>query len=306
MAQTRTIAQHKGGSAAGPASPALDPSRFDAFLLLPALVLFVPILAGSLAVLLRESVKPHIPGRVGGADEGFTLTNYTELFDPAYIHYFTDTFRIGLVITLAALVLGYPIAHYIVRVASPRRRKALLAGLIGMLFLSLIVRVYAIAMTYGPLGPLVNAPLLIGIQPRTPLHTELMVIFGLLHTVLPLVAITLIGSLQNINPRLEEAALSLGAPRWKAFTSITLALSIPGILSAAIICYAFCISNFVVAMILGKGFVLFISNLIYARFSEVNNFPSGAAIAVIMTLISLALFYGLMKLVQRAWRTEAG
>lgn len=305
MIRSETLSPSAGSQPSSSAPADLPHNRTNGFLLLPALVAFLPLLAGSLAVLLRESVKPHIPGRVGGADEGFTLKNYTELFDPAYIHYFTDTFRIGLVITLAALVLGYPIAHYIVRVASPRRRKALLAGLIGMLFLSLIVRVYAIAMTYGPLGPLVNAPLLIGIQPRTPLHTELLVIFGLLHTVLPLVAITLIGALQNINPRLEEAALSLGAPRWKAFTAITLALSVPGILSAAIIGYAFCISNFVVPMILGKGFVLFISNLIYARFSEVNNFPSGAAIAVIMTLISLALFYGLMKLVQLASRAEA-
>ena len=290
MAFARTSAGSRSGT---------RPSRVNGVLLLPALVLFLPLLIGPLAVLLDESLKPYEAGRIGGT-EGAELTfeNYTELADPAYVHYFLDTFRIGLIVTLAAILLGYPIAHFIVRKASPWLAKLLIASLIGMLFLSLIVRIYAISMAYGPLGPFNDVSWLFGIDPRSPAKTELMVIFGLLHTVLPLVAITLISTIQNINPRLEDAALSLGAPRWKAFTSITLIMSLPGILSAGIIGYAFCISNLVVPLILGKGFVLFVSNLIYFRFSEISNFPSGAAISILMMLISLTIFYGLMRLVR--------
>jgi putative spermidine/putrescine transport system permease protein len=275
-------------------------ARFNLVLLLPTLLLFLPLLLGPLAVLVDESLKPFVSGRIGGTEGApISLANYTQLWDPAYAHYFSDTFRIGLIVTLASLVLGYPLAHAVVRVA-PRRVAAKIAGaLVAMLFLSLIVRIYAIQMTYGPLGPLTEVSWLFGISPRSRTNTELLVIFGLLHTVLPLVALTLIGTVQTLNPRLEEAALSLGAPRWKVFVAVTLPLSMPGILSAAIIGYAFCISNLVVPLIMGKGFVVFVSNLIYFRFSEVNNFPSGAALSIIMLVISLTLFYGLTRVVAR-------
>jgi len=276
--------------------------RFHKILILPALFAVLPLLLGPLAVLLDESLKPFEGGQIGGTEgAGVTLAHYADLWDPAYAHYFLDTFRIGLIVTAAALLLGVPIAHYVVRVAGARAAKAVLAGLVGMLFLSLIVRIYAISMTYGPLGPLTEVSWLFGIDPRDRAKTEMMVVFGLLHTVLPLVALTMIGAIQTVNPRLEEAAMALGAPRWKAVATVTLPLAMPGILSAGIIGYAFCISNLVVPLIMGKGFVVFVSNLIYFRFSEVNNFPSGAAISMIMLAIALGLFYGLMRLVAAIW-----
>ena len=79
----------------------------------------------------------------------------------------------------------------------------------------------------------------------------------------------LIGTFQNISPKLEEAAASLGAPRWKVALTITLPLAVPGLLSAFMISFAMCISNFVVPLILGRGVVLFTTNLMYVRFSDV-------------------------------------
>lgn len=272
-------------------------------LLSPGLLVFAALMVGPLAVLVDESLKPFVPGRIGGeSSAGITLMHYSDLMDPAYALYFADTFRLGLIVTLCGLLLGYPVAYLVARQAAPKIRTVVIAGLIGMLFLSLIVRVYAIMMTFGPIGPLNGFGRIVGIAANSRAETEMMVVLGLLHTVFPLIAITLIGTVQNVNPRLEEAALSLGAPRWKAFLAITLPLSVPGILSAAILGYAFCISNFVVPLILGKGFVLFVSNLIYSRFSETNNYPSGAAISVVMILVSMLLFYGLMSLVRNRWK----
>ncbi|MFC5068531.1 ABC transporter permease [Flaviflagellibacter deserti] len=277
-----------------------------ASMLWPALIVILPLLFGPLLVLLHESLKPHIAGRVGGdATSALTLENYALLAGPEYAQYFLDTFRIGLISTVLALMLGYPMAHFIVRRASPIMRRILIASLIGTLFLSLIVRIYAISMTFGSLGPLAGFSRLLGIAPTSPSVAELMVVLGLLNTTMPLVALTLIGTIQNINPRLEDAALSLGAPHWKTFVQITLAMSVPGILSAGIIGYAFCISNLVVPMLVGRGFVLFVSNLIYFRFSEVANFPSGAALSIVMMVISLGIFYGLLHLVRTQWQ-EAG
>ncbi|MEP9350521.1 ABC transporter permease subunit [Xanthobacter sp. KR7-225] len=278
----------------------------SAALLWPALVVMAPLLLGPLVLLAHESLKPFVGGRVGGDESGaLTLQNYAQIADPQYVRYFLDTFRVGLLATALALVLGFPVAHFIARRAGPVMRRLLVGGLVGTLFLSIIVRVYAIAMTFGPHGPLADFSRIFGVTASSPDGAELMVVLGLLNSTLPLVALTLIGTLQNINPRLEDAAMSLGAPRWKTFFQVTVAMSLPGILSAAIIAYAFCISNLVVPMLVGRGFIVFVSNLIYFRFSEVANFPSGAALSMVMMVISVALFYGLLHLVRSHWQ-EAG
>lgn len=277
-----------------------------AALLWPALIIMAPLLLGPLLALGYESLKPFVGGRIGGNDAGaLTFDNYAAIAAPEYVRYFLDTFRVGLISSAFALVLGFPMAHFIVRRAAPATRRLLIGGLVGTLFLSLIVRVYAIAMTFGPHGPLSGFSRLFGIASSSPDGAELMVVLGLMNTTLPLVALTLLGTLQNINPRLEEAAMSLGAPRWKTFFQVTVAMSLPGILSAGIIAYAFCISNLVVPMLVGRGFILFVSNLIYFRFSEVANFPSGAALSIVMMVVSVALFYGLLHLVRSQWQ-EAG
>lgn len=277
-----------------------------ALLLWPALIIVAPLLLGPILALGHESLKPFVGGRIGGDDAGaLTLDNYAQIASPEYARYFLDTFRIGFISAGLAMVLGFPMAHFIVRRAGPLTRRLLMGGLVGTLFLSLIVRVYAIAVTFGSLGPLSGFGRLFGIAPSSPNGAELMVVLSLMNTTLPLVALTLIGTLQNINPRLEEAAMSLGAPRWKTFFQVTMAMSLPGILSAGIIAYAFCISNLVVPMLVGRGFILFVSNLIYARFSDVANFPGGAALSIVMMVLSVALFYGLLHLVRTNWQ-EAG
>lgn len=274
-----------------------------AALLWPALVVMAPLLLGPLLVLGHESLKPFTSGRIGGDDAGaLTLDNYVQIAGPEYARYFLDTLRIGLISAGLALLLGFPMAHFIVRRAAPLMRRVLIGGLVGTLFLSIIVRIYAIAMTFGANGPLSGFSSVLGIVPNSPDGAELMVVLGLMNTTLPLVALTLLGTLQNINPRLEEAAMSLGAPRWKTFFQVTVAMSLPGILSAGIIAYAFCISNLVVPMLVGRGFILFVSNLIYFRFSEVANFPSGAALSIVMMVLSVGLFYGLLALVKGNWQ----
>jgi len=275
-------------------------------LLWPALVIVAPLLLGPLLALGHESLKPFVGGRIGGDETSrLTLDNYAQIVAPEYARYFLDTFRISFISAGLAMVLGFPVAHFIVRRAGSLMRRMLIGWLVGTLFLSLIVRVYAIAVTFGPLGPLSGFGQMLGIAPDSPDGAELMVVLSLMNTTLPLVALTLVGTLQNINPRLEEAAMALGAPRWKTFFQITVAMSLPGVLSAGIIAYAFCLSNLVVPMLVGRGFILFVSNLIYSRFSEVANFPGGAALSIVMMVACVTLFYGLLHLVRANWR-EAG
>ena len=132
-------------------------------------------------------------------------------------------------------------------------------------------------------------------------YIECLVVAGLLHFIIPMAALTLIGTIQNLNPRLVEAAQALGAARWKAHLTVTIPLSARGILSAFLISYTLSISAFVVPMVLGKGKILFVSNLIYSRFSEVANYPSGSAISISLLVISLTIVYVVSRVAAPRW-----
>jgi putative spermidine/putrescine transport system permease protein len=122
-----------------------------------------------------------------------------------------------------------------------------------------------------------------------------------MHHNVPLSALILIGTIQNVNPRFADAAQALGAPRWRAHLSMTVPLSIRGILSAFLINFSIALSAFVNPWVLGKGKVLFMSNLIYARFGEAANYPSGAAIAIQLLVLSLAMIYVITLLAPARW-----
>lgn len=278
-------------------------SKGAIFLLIPSLCLFIILLVLPIANVVQESFRLFVPGHIGASkDAPFTLFNYTELFEPAYLFYFIETLRLSLICSIVGLILGFPIAYMVARLRSPLLGKLAIGFLIGMMFLSTMVRVYALQLTFGPTGFSKIICSILNINPNGRFYTELVVIFGFLHYVIPISAITLLGTVKNLSPQMPEAAQTLGAPRWKVHLGITIPLCIPGLLSAFLISYTLCMSGFVVPMILGKGKVLFISNLIYSRFSEIANYPSGSAIAVAMLFLSLVIIYGITFVVNRLYK----
>lgn len=279
-------------------------TAFQAALLVPGALILVGLLVAPLALMAIESFRPFVAGRVGSG-AGWTLVNYTELISAAYAFYFYDTFRIGLIISAIALLLGTPLAWTAARTKRRAVRVMIFGLLIGLLFMSLVARLYAIQMTWGATGPLGFFGALIGVPARSTGYAAIQVSLGLLHFVIPMVALILIGTFQNINPRLEEAAASLGAPRWRIAWQVTLPLALPGLISAFMIAFAMCISNFVVPLILGRGVVLFTTNLMYVRFSDIANYPSGAAIGIIMFVAAALIIYLMTWLSRRLAVTEA-
>jgi len=127
---------------------------------------------------------------------------------------------------------------------------------------------------------------------------------GYVYFSIPRTILTLMAAAEKLDPRLEEAAAALGAPRWRVALDVTLPLAIPGLFSAFMIGFAMCISNFVVPLILGRGVVLFTTNLMYVRLTEVANYPSGAAIGLIMLALAIAVLYAMTVIVRRLLPAE--
>jgi putative spermidine/putrescine transport system permease protein len=275
-------------------------TRGAALLLVPGALVLGVLLILPLANVVAESFRLYLPGRIGSAmDAPYTLINYQELMLPAYVGYFADTFRLGFIVSVVALFASFPIAYYIARQAMGSKRKIAMGFLVAMLFLSALVRVYSIELTFGPVGFLQHLSHVLGLTPNSRALLEILVIAGLCHFIIPISALMLVGTLQNLNPRLVEAAQALGAPRWKAHLAITIPLSARGIVSAFLVCFTLSISAFVAPMILGKGKVLFVSNLIFSRFSELGNYPSGSAISVILLVASVSIIYLVSRLAAR-------
>ncbi len=238
----------------------------------------------------EESFRLFTPGRVGAVTGApLTLNNYLELVTSGFLDFVVETLRISLIATLIGLLIGFPMAWWIAR-RLPRAARAMAVGfLIAMVLLSVLVRTYALELTFGSVGLLRGVLRALDIAPNGRGYIECLVAAGLVHSVLPVAALTLLGTVQNLDHRLMDAAQSLGAPAWRAHLSITVPLCMPGLLAAFLISFTFSISAFVIPMVLGKGRVLFLSNLIYTRFSEIADYPSGAAISVVM--LAIALFF---------------
>jgi len=273
-------------------------SRLAVWLVLPGLLLLAALMGGPVVLLALESLKPFVPGSMRPG-EGWTLAHYRELLQPAYLFYFWETFRIGLIVSSLSVLFGAPLAFAAVRSPRAAIRKFLLALLVGLLVMSLIARLYAIEMAWGSLGPLAPLGALLGFSPRHPRYAEVLVGIGLLHFTLPVVALMLVGTFRALSPRLEEAAASLGATRSDAVVSIVLPLAAPGLVSAFLVALAMCISNFVAPLVLGRGVVVFTTSLMYTRFADIGNYPSGAAIGITMLILAFLVVYGLSALARR-------
>src|SRR5690348_403378 len=256
---------------------ALRPERGSLPLLLPAGAVFLGLFFLPMAGLFVESLRLYQPGSIGSsANAPFTIANYTELATRSFAGFFLETLCISVLASLAGLVFAFPLAYWITRRLSPRWR----------------------AIAVGPWRPLLLA---LGISPNGRGYIEVLVGGGLLHYIVPVATLTLLGTIQNVDPRLVDAAQALGAPGWKAHLTITLPLSMRGLLAAFLFAFTFSISAFIIPMILGKGRVLFISNLIYNRFSEIADYPSGAAISIVLFAVALTIVYAMSRFVASQW-----
>lgn len=273
---------------------------------LPAFLVYGCLLLVPLGMLFAESLRLFEPGYVGArAGAPLTLQNYAELTSGAFMTSLLVTLRIGLLASLAGVALALPLAWLQARALPRPVARALLMLLIVLMFLGVLVRTYAVQLLLGPTGPL--RPLLeaAGIAANGRAYIEFCVAAGLLHYIIPLSALTLIPTIHALDPRLTEAALSLGANRFAAHRTITFPLCAAGLGAAFILSLTFSISAFVIPMVLGRGRVNFVSSLVYTRFSEIANYPSGSAISIALLALSVC-FVTLLALLLRRWGESAG
>ncbi|RLE91854.1 MAG: ABC transporter permease [Thermoprotei archaeon] len=266
-------------------------------LLIPTLAIMAFFLLSILAI-ARDSFNKFVsPGIM---EPAFTLENYLMFFTtPAYLNVLYRTIRISLVSTALSLIIGYPLAYYIVR-GSPLIRRVCTSVTLFSFLTSILVRVFAWRIILGRTG-LVNRVLnAFGIPSSASyLGTELAVTIGLVYFLIPFVVFTLVGVIDKIPIELEQAAKTLGANEIITFLKVTLPLSTPGIMAASLISYCLGMSAFIIPLLLGGDQVKMLANIIYDQCMFVVNYPFASAAAIILLVISLVIIVVYQKIVTR-------
>ena len=265
-------------------------------LLLPGLLALGVSFVMPMLWLLRASFSPSAPGSANQ----WTLENYTAvIFDPFYLQVTTDTLIFGLTVTIFAVVLSYPIALFLARTDS-RWRGVLTALAIAPLLTSGVVRTYGWMVILGDRG-VINGTLQWLSLTETPIRLSnnlLGATIAMVEIFMPYAILAMLAGFGRLNTQLEEAAAMLGANRFNVFTRIVLPLSLPGIVTAALLVFVLTISSFVTPRLMGGGRVFLLATEVFTEATITLNWPLAAALAMLL----LVLFSSVIILYQRALR----
>lgn len=224
---------------------------------------------------------------------GFTLDNWARLFDsPIYRDYLGNTLELAAVTTVISVVFGYPIAYWIARVESKNLKRALLLLIVATMWITVIIRAYAIQVVLSSNG-ILNEFLIAWTPINNPVTTGtgyLPTIVGMVYGFLPFAVLTMYTSIANINPKLEEASRNLGASRIQTIRHVVLPLSKNGIAGAGALVFILAIGSYVVPMLLGNPSEWTLPVIITEAVNQNLNVPFGAVLSMVLTGLTIFFF----------------
>lgn len=253
------------------------------------------LLAPGAALLLVAFVLPVaqlMSVSVIGSDGSFTLAAYARLFSDAFYFGVTArTLRVAALVTLITLLLGYPLAYIAAR-STPRVALWISLLVITPLLTSVVIRTFGWLVVLGRNGLLAQLLQPSGlVEPGFALmRTETGVVIALAQVLLPFMVLTLIGAIRAVDPRLEEAARTMGASFGAALARVTIPLSLPGIIGGALLVFALSISSFITPALVGGPRLPFLAGSIYESATATLDWPLAAAQSALLLLAVIALF----------------
>ena len=266
----------------------------NTLLLLPAGAWLLAMLVLPLVVVLVFSFGSR--GAAGGYVPGFGLENYLNL--GSRWQAFQNTMTLAPLGTLFCLIVAYPLAYYLA-MRAPRRWKTLLLVLVIVPFwTSILIRSYAWIYLLGGQG-IPSWLHAVGLGNPRLINTPFAVVIGIVYGYLPLMVFPVYVSLERLDKRLLEAASDLGAPPWRSFLQITLPMSMPGVATGSMLVFILLMGEFLIPALLGGGKVFFVGNALVDLFLQSRNWPFGAAVAVSLVAVMLAIVAAYMRFTRR-------
>jgi spermidine/putrescine transport system permease protein len=240
----------------------------------------------------------------------FQLGNYLLLFeDSQYYTVLLRTLKIALAVAASALVLAYPLAYFLVfKLRSARLRAALYMAVIVPLWVSYLLRAYTWKTILGSEGVLNSFLVWTGVLDAPTdllLYNQFAIVLTLTYIFIPFVVMPIYTALEKIPRNLVEASQDLGVGPLRTFLSVTLPLSVPGILAG--VTFAFCLTfgDFVAPVLVGGPSGTMIASVIQSQFGIAFNWPLGAALSIVVLIIVLSIISASDRF-ERAGRLNLG
>lgn len=258
----------------------------------PALILLLGVFLIPMLLMLLLSFQD--------GQQAFTLANYSLFFqDSFYLDILWRTIRVSLWTVLATLVLGYPVAMFMAQ-ATGKMRGIVTMCILAPHLISVVIRNFGWVVVLGEKGWINETLMAMGIieTPLRLLYNELGVVIGLTDSFIAYMVLALATSLYAIDPSLNKAASILGASRTRTFFSVTLPLSLPGIVAGTTLVFSLSMSAFVTPALMGGTSVKVIPVLAYEQIMSTLNWPLGAALAFLLlgsTIVLVSLYTKLIE-----------
>ncbi|MFC2969729.1 ABC transporter permease [Acidimangrovimonas pyrenivorans] len=272
---------------------AVEAAKFDKrpwLLLSPALIAITALVVIPMSFILVYSFYENVDLAVDVP--AFQFGNWSDIFTDNYYHVaIWKTFRLSLIVTVLAAILGYVPAYFIAMTRFTKKWMLLLL-LIMPFWVSFIIRTLSWIHIMGNEGAINSLLLYLGLidKPIQMMYNEFAVIVGFIHVFLPYMILNIYVSLEGIDRNLEPAARTLGATPWQAFREVTLPLSLPGLAAGSLLVFVLTAGSYVTPLILGGPNDFLFGNLIYDSVITELNWPMGAALSfTLLVLLGLVV-----------------
>jgi putative spermidine/putrescine transport system permease protein len=263
-------------------------------LLVPPLGWMTVIYLASLAVLLATAFWQQnvLTGQI---DRTFTTANLEALrTDDVYRQVTLRTVGMAAAVTIADAILAFPLAYYMVRVASRRTQALLFLLVLVPLWSSYLVKAYTWRLMTADQGPINWAFEKVGLGPYHTAYTLLAMWLAFSYMWLPYMVLPIYAALSRVPGSLLEASGDLGARSWMTFRRVIVPLALPGVAAGSIFTFSLTLGDYIIPNLVGGNVHQFLGNLIFVNQGIANNLPLACAIALIPVAV-IAVYLILMK-----------
>ena len=234
----------------------------------------------------------------------FTLDNYKRILEPLYLNTFIDSLKLAFLSTGAIILVGYPYGYFMARMSEKWKSRMMILLMIPF-WTSALIRLNGWVIVFRSNGVLDK--ILMGLhiteKPLKLLYSYPAVLVGMIYALLPFMILSVYSSAEKMDWSLVEAARDLGAGHIRAFWTITLKHTLPGLLSGVILTFIPSMGLFFIADILGGNKIVLIGNVIQDQMTRGRNMPLAAALAVVL-LILTTLIIGLYRKIAHTGELE--
>ena len=268
----------------------------------PMYIFTVGFIVGPLIYMLVISFLTR--GEQWGIVPEATLRNYIHIFDPVYLQTFTQSIRLALITTVFSVLAGYPAGYFMAKLPPKLRERCMLLMIIPF-WTSSLMRIYGWMIIFRANGSLDTILMGIGVtnQPLKLLYTYPAVAVGMIYALLPFMIYSVYSSAEKMDWGLVEAARDLGASPLRAFLTVSLPLTMPGLYSGIVLTFIPSMGLYFISDILGGNKVVLVGNLIQDQLMRVHDWPFAAALSVVL-MIMTTLFLFLYRKLSRSDRLE--